>query len=52
MERFVALENVRHFEHLLETVEDEAERSRIADLLAEARAKLKAIEASRAADEA
>jgi hypothetical protein len=35
MERFVRRENVKHYQELLKTVKDEAERQKILKLLAE-----------------
>jgi hypothetical protein len=37
MERFVRRENIKHYQELLKTVKDEAERLRILKLLAEER---------------
>lgn len=39
MERFVRRQNVKHYEQLLKTVSDEAERRAISKLLAEERQK-------------
>lgn len=41
MERFVRRENVKHYQDLLKTVKDEAERQKIQKLLAEERQKQK-----------
>jgi hypothetical protein len=41
MERFVRRENIKHYQELLKTVKDEAERQRILKLLAEERQKQK-----------
>ncbi|HEY1361563.1 MAG TPA: hypothetical protein VGF60_04915 [Xanthobacteraceae bacterium] len=39
MDRFIRRKNIEHFQRLLETVTDEAERDRILKLLAEEREK-------------
>ena len=41
MDRFVRRENVKHYQELLKTVKDEAERQRILKLLAEEQQKQK-----------
>jgi hypothetical protein len=41
MDRFVRRENIKHYQLLLKTVKDEAERQRILKLLAEEREKQK-----------
>jgi len=41
MQRFIHLENIKHYQKLLERTTDEAERRRILNLLVEEEAKLK-----------
>ncbi len=40
MERFIQRENIKHYERLLQTITDEAERQRILKLLEEERKKM------------
>lgn len=47
MDRFVALENIKHYRLLLQQVTDRAEREKLLELLAEEEAKLKQAEAKR-----
>jgi hypothetical protein len=44
MQRFIHLENIRHYKQLLERTTDEAERARILKLMAEEEAKERAPE--------
>ena len=41
MDRFIRRENVKHYQELLKTVKDEAQRQRLLKLLAEERQKQK-----------
>ena len=41
MDRFIRRENIKHYQELLKTVKDEAERQRILKLLAEEQQKQK-----------